>query len=156
MRKNHAMKVNARVYAGVNTCVQHAAQGCGGFNRYAHSAVPNLVAWTIGGLEGMRDWRAWRGTGIGEAGLGRTQQLSSKQWSKAIRTCWYFVRTLMHFAQNYWKICLGRRLGGPKSQKMSPRQGAASKIEDRGVSRLAQGSWKSSPDWPKRGQGEAN
>ena len=31
MRKNHAMKVNARVYAGVITCVQHVAQGCDGF-----------------------------------------------------------------------------------------------------------------------------
>ena len=116
---------------------------------------PSQYLW-LGGLEGMRDWRAWRGTGIGEAGLGRTQQLSSKQWSKAIRTCWYFVRILMHFGQNYWKICLGRRLGGPKSQKMLPRQGTASKIEDRRVSRLRQGSWKLSPDWPKRGQGEAN
>ena len=47
---------------------------------------PSQYLW-LGGLEGMRDWRAWRGTGIGEAGLGRTQQLSSKQWSKAIRTC---------------------------------------------------------------------
>ena len=31
------------------------------------------------------------------------------------------------------RICLGRRLGGPKSQKMLPRPGAASKIEDRGA-----------------------
>ena len=38
------------------------------------------------------------------------------------------------------RICLGRRLGGPKSQKMLPRPGAASKIEDRGVSRLPEGS----------------
>ena len=49
--------------------------------------IPPSQHWWLGGLEGMRDWRAWRGTGIGEAGLGRTQQLSSKQWSKAIRTC---------------------------------------------------------------------
>ena len=51
MRKNHAMKVNARVYAGVNTCVQHVAQGCDGFKRSAHSAVPN---WMLGCLDALR------------------------------------------------------------------------------------------------------
>ena len=38
------------------------AQGCGGFKRSAHSAVPTLVAWRFGGNEGLeglernRDW----------------------------------------------------------------------------------------------------
>ena len=38
------------------------AQGCGGFKRSEHSAVPTLVAWRFGGNEGLeglernRDW----------------------------------------------------------------------------------------------------
>ena len=76
--------------------------------------------------------------------------------AKLSRTGWYFLGILMHLDQIYWKICLRRRLGGSKSQKMLPRPGAASKIEDREVSRLPQGSWKLSPDRPKRGHGEAN
>ena len=52
----------ARVYSRVMTGIQHAAQGCGGFKRSAHSAVPTLVAWRFGGNEGLeglernRDW----------------------------------------------------------------------------------------------------
>ena len=77
--KNHArefMQEFARVYARVmrrsyakeflrelckSSCemlagIQHAAQGCGGFNRYAHSAVPNLDDLMFGGLEDWKDW----------------------------------------------------------------------------------------------------
>ena len=39
MRKNSEMKV-MRDYARVYYYVQHAAQGCGGFKRFAHSAGP--------------------------------------------------------------------------------------------------------------------
>ena len=34
--------------------VQHAAQGCGGFNRSAHSAVPNLDDLMTGCLDALR------------------------------------------------------------------------------------------------------
>ena len=44
------MQSSCEMMAGV----QHAAQGCGGFNRYAHSAVPNLDDWMFGGLQVWR------------------------------------------------------------------------------------------------------
>ena len=52
--------------------------------------IPPSQHWWLGGLGGMRDWKAWRGTGIGEAGRGRTQQISSKHWSKAIENLLMF------------------------------------------------------------------
>ena len=124
--------------------------------------IQTLRAFRRPSTGGLEVWGEW---GIGR--LGEEQGLvkldgeersksQANTGAKLSRTCWCFIRILMHLDQNYWKICLGRRLGGPKSQKMLPRPGAASKIEDRGVSRLPQGSWKLSPDWPKRGQGEAN
>ena len=48
------LRVFARVCAGVcmQAFVRHLSrrQGCGGFKRSAHSAVPTLVAWMLGGL----------------------------------------------------------------------------------------------------------
>ena len=131
-------------------------------DHYHHNIIQTLRAFRRPSTGGLEVWGEW---GIGR--LGEEQGLvkldgeersksQANTGAKLSRTCWYFIRILMHVDQNYWKICLGRRLGGPKSQKMLPRPGAASKIEDRGVSRLPQGSWKLSPDWPKRGQGEAN
>ena len=46
-------RVLQRSSCRVVTSVQHAAQGCGGFKRSAHSAVPTLVAWRFGGNEGL-------------------------------------------------------------------------------------------------------
>ena len=112
-----------------------------------------------GGLEVWGEWgigRLGEEQGLVKLDAEERSKSQANTGAKLSRTCWCFIRILMHLDQNYWKICLGRRLGGPKSQKMLPRPGAASKIEDRGVSRLPQGSWKLSPDWPKRGQGEAN
>ena len=40
-----------RVYARVMPSVQHVAQGCDGFKRSAHSAVPN---WMLGCLDALR------------------------------------------------------------------------------------------------------
>ena len=88
----------------------------------------------------MRDWKAWRGTGIGEAGRGRTQQISSKHWSKANENLLIFCQNFDTFGSKLLKNLSWKASGGPKSQKMLPRPGAASKIEDRGVSRLPQGS----------------
>ena len=64
------------------------------------------------------------------------KRLCSPRTAQVFRTWWYFGWILMHFDQNSWKICLGTHLGGPKSQKMLPRQGKASKIEDWGDPRL--------------------
>ena len=47
-------RVLHRSLCRVMACVQHAVQGCGGFNRYAHSAVPNLDDWMFGGLQVWR------------------------------------------------------------------------------------------------------
>ena len=60
---------------------------------YVYSNAPRIPPsqhWWLGGLGEMSDWKAWRGTGIGEAGRGRTQQISSKHWSKAIENLLMF------------------------------------------------------------------
>ena len=79
----------------------------------------------------MRDWKAWRGTGIDEAGRGRTQQISSKHWSKAIENLLIFYYNFDAFGLKLLKNLSWKTSGGPKSQKMLPRQGTPSKNEDR-------------------------
>ena len=51
--------------------IQHATQGCGGFNHYAHSAVPNQDDWMVRGLQ---DWR------IGRMGSIKGSDLIYKLW----------------------------------------------------------------------------
>ena len=76
----------------------------------------------LGGLGGMRDWKAWRGTGIGEAGRGRTQQISSKHWSKAIENLLIFYQNFDAFGSKILKNLSWKASGGSKSQKMLPNQ----------------------------------
>ena len=60
----------------------------------------------------MRDWKAWRGTGIGEAGRGRTQQISSKHWSKAIENLLIFYQNFDAFGSKLLKNLSWKASGG--------------------------------------------
>ena len=74
--------------------------------------IPPSQHWWLGGLGGMRDWKAWRGTGIGEAGRGRTQQISSKHWSKAIENLLIFYQNFDAFGSKLLKNLSWKASGG--------------------------------------------
>ena len=82
-------------------------------NTYSNAPrIPPSQHWWLGGLGGMRDWKAWRGTGIGEAGRGRTQQISSKHWSKAIENLLIFCQNFDTFGSKLLKNLSWKASGG--------------------------------------------
>ena len=92
MRRNFAMEVLR--WSLCKSCGIHLTrqQGCGGFKRSAHSAVPILVAWRFGGNEGLegfernRDWWSW--TGKNTANLKQTLKQSYPELADIFLEFW--------------------------------------------------------------------